>query len=53
VRPIATGDFRNIAITPNNRVVAYPIEFLQANAKMPCLAGHPTMSFLNLASLWQ
>jgi phosphoenolpyruvate carboxykinase (ATP) len=33
-------DFGNITITPNTRG-AYPIEFF-SNAKIPCLAGHPT-----------
>jgi len=33
-------DFANISITENTRG-AYPIEFIR-NAKMPCVAGHPT-----------
>jgi phosphoenolpyruvate carboxykinase (ATP) len=33
-------DYRNISITENTRG-AYPIEFIQ-NAKIPCVAGHPT-----------
>src|SRR6202043_106495 len=33
-------DYSNISITENTRG-AYPIEFIH-NAKMPCLAGHPT-----------
>jgi phosphoenolpyruvate carboxykinase (ATP) len=33
-------DFTNTSITQNTRG-AYPIEFIQ-NAKIPCLAGHPT-----------
>src|ERR1700757_4598500 len=33
-------DYRNISITENTRG-AYPIEFIQ-NAKIPCIAGHPT-----------
>jgi phosphoenolpyruvate carboxykinase (ATP) len=33
-------DFRNTRITENTRA-AYPIEFVR-NAKVPCVAGHPT-----------
>jgi phosphoenolpyruvate carboxykinase (ATP) len=33
-------DFTNISITENTRG-AYPIEFIR-NAKIPCVAGHPT-----------
>jgi len=33
-------DYSNISITENTRG-AYPIEFIQ-NAKIPCVAGHPT-----------
>jgi phosphoenolpyruvate carboxykinase (ATP) len=33
-------DFSNISITENTRG-AYPIEFIR-NAKIPCVAGHPT-----------
>src|SRR5258707_8861033 len=33
-------DYSNISITENTRG-AYPIEFIQ-NAKIPCIAGHPT-----------
>jgi phosphoenolpyruvate carboxykinase (ATP) len=33
-------DFANISITENTRG-AYPIEFIR-NAKIPCVAGHPT-----------
>jgi phosphoenolpyruvate carboxykinase (ATP) len=33
-------DYRNISITENTRG-AYPIEFIH-NAKIPCVAGHPT-----------
>src|SRR6476469_881755 len=33
-------DYSNVSITQNTRG-AYPIEFIQ-NAKIPCLAGHPT-----------
>jgi phosphoenolpyruvate carboxykinase (ATP) len=33
-------DFSNISITENTRG-AYPIEYIR-NAKLPCLAGHPT-----------
>jgi phosphoenolpyruvate carboxykinase (ATP) len=33
-------DYTNISITENTRG-AYPIEFIQ-NAKIPCVAGHPT-----------
>jgi phosphoenolpyruvate carboxykinase (ATP) len=35
-----TVDFADISITENTRG-AYPIEFI-SNAKIPCLAGHPT-----------
>src|SRR6202043_765144 len=35
-----TVDFTDTSITQNTRG-AYPIEFIQ-NAKIPCLAGHPT-----------
>jgi phosphoenolpyruvate carboxykinase (ATP) len=35
-----TVDFADTSITQNTRG-AYPIEFIQ-NAKIPCLAGHPT-----------
>ena len=33
-------DYTNVSITQNTRG-AYPIEFIQ-NAKIPCIAGHPT-----------
>jgi phosphoenolpyruvate carboxykinase (ATP) len=33
-------DYSNVSITQNTRG-AYPIEFIQ-NAKIPCIAGHPT-----------
>ncbi len=33
-------DFKDISLTENTRG-AYPIEYI-ANAKLPCLAGHPT-----------
>ena len=33
-------DYSNVSITENTRG-AYPIEFIQ-NAKIPCIAGHPT-----------
>jgi phosphoenolpyruvate carboxykinase (ATP) len=33
-------DYSNVSITQNTRG-AYPIEFIQ-NAKIPCMAGHPT-----------
>ena len=33
-------DFKDISLTENTRG-AYPIEFI-ANAKLPCVAGHPT-----------